>query len=187
MIEVGAFGRHRHGINSRSGAVWLRIPCVGATLIELVITMVVVGILSAVVVANLDASAKHSVTTQADEFRRALSHLQLLAMNQGSRLKLSVTSSAYSVCAAATSPCNASSAITDTATGNAFSTTLVDGASFISGTGDYFFDSLGRPVTAATGASLITATSTFALNGVGRATAVTVTVLPITGFAQTAY
>ena len=187
MIDVGTVGRHRHSINACGGALLLRRHCLGTTLIELIVTMVVVGILSAVVVANLDASAKHSATTQADEFRRALSHLQLLALNQGSRLKLSVTSSDYSVCAAVTTPCNASGAITDTATGNPFSTTLVDGASFISGTGDYYFDSLGRPVTAATGSSLISTTSTFALNGVGRTTAVTVTVLPITGFAQTAY
>ena len=187
MADVGTARWHRHGCSSRRRALLLNKHAAGATIVELVITMVVVGILSAVVVANLDASAKHSVTTQADEFRRALSHLQLLAMNQGSRLKLSVTSSAYSVCAATTTPCNAAGAITDAATGSAFSTTLVDGASFISGTGDYYFDSLGRPVTTATGSSLVSTTSTFALNGVGRATAVTVTVLPITGFAQTAY
>ena len=159
----------------------------GVTLVELVITLVVIGVLSAVAVTNINASAKHSVTVQADEFRRALSHLQLMAISQGSRLKLTVTSSNYSVCLAATSPCNAAGAITDTATGNPFSQTLTDGASFTSGTGDYYFDGLGRPVTAATGTSLVSTTSSFALNGVGRATAVTVTVLPITGFAQTAY
>ena len=159
----------------------------GFSLIELTIVLVIVGILSAVAVTNIDTRAKHSATVQADEFRRALSHLQLLTISQGSRLKLTVTSSGYSVCAAATSPCNAAGAITDTATGSPFSDTLTDGVSFISGTGDYFFDSLGRPVAAATGATLVTTSSTFSLNGVGRATAVSVTVLPITGFAQTAY
>ena len=159
----------------------------GATLVELVITLVVIGVLSAVAVANIDASAKHSVTVQADEFRRALSHLQLIAISQGSRLKLTVTSSGYSVCTAATSTCNAAGAITDTSTGSPFSKSLTDGALFTSGTGDYYFDGLGRPVAAATGATLVSTTSSFALNGVGRATAVTVTVLPITGFAQTAY
>jgi prepilin-type N-terminal cleavage/methylation domain-containing protein len=159
----------------------------GVTLIELVITLVVIGVLSAVAVANIDARAKHSVTVQADEFRRALSHLQLMAISQGNRLKLTVTSSGYSVCSAVTTPCNAAGAMTDSATGSAFSVALSDGVSFVSGIGDYYFDNLGRPATAATGAGLVTATSSFGLNGVGRATAVTVTVLPITGFAQTAY
>jgi hypothetical protein len=70
--------------------------------------------------------------------------------------------------------------------------TLTDGVRFLTGTGtsgpgNYYFDSLGRPVSTATTAALVTGTTTFSLNGVGRATAVDVTVLPITGFAQTNY
>lgn len=161
--------------------------CGGFTLIELVITIIVLGILSAVVLTNINAKAQHSVTAQADEFRRNLSHLQLLAISQGGRLQLSVGSGGYSVCTAATATCDTASAINDPATGAPFSFALTDGAAFTSGTGTYYFDSLGRPVAAATGAALVTGTISFNLNGVGRATDVTVSVRPITGFAQTAY
>jgi len=163
----------------------------GFTLIEFVIAIALIGIMSAVVLINLNTRNQHSVTTQADEFRRALSHMQLLAISQGARLKLTVTSTNYSVCAAATVTCNAASAILDPtmdnpASAGRFSVALTDGASFTLGTGDYYFDSLGRPVAAAAGTTLKPGTTTFKLNGVGRATDVTVTVLPITGFAQTA-
>ena len=163
-----------------------RYAC-GSSLVELVITLVVVGVLSAAAVSSIDASTKHNVTIEADQLRRALSHLQLIALNQGSRLKLTVSSTGYAVCAAATVTCNSAVAITDPATGSPFSRTLTNGASFVSGTGDYYFDSLGRPVVASTGATLLSTTTTLSINGVGRATAATVTVLPITGFAQTAY
>lgn len=165
----------------------MRKSCGGFTLVELVITIIVMGILSAVVLTNIGAKAQHSVTAQADEFRRALSHMQLLAISQGVRLKLSVVAAGYSVCTALTATCDAASAINDPATGAPFSVALTDGAAFTSGTGNYYFDSLGRPVSAATGAALVTGTTSFSLNGVGRATDVTVAVLPITGFAQTAY
>lgn len=162
----------------------------GFTLIELVIVIVILGILSAVVVTNIGAKAQHGVTTQADEFRRNLSHAQLLAISQGARLKLTVELGSYSVCLAATVTCNPTiGAIIDPATGLPFSVTLVDDAAFIAGAGpgDYYFDSLGRPVADSTTATLRTTTSTFKLNGAGRATEVTVTVLPITGFAQVVY
>lgn len=168
----------------------------GIALIELVITILVVGILSAVLLINVGAKAQHSVTTQADEFRRALSHLQLLAISQGIRLKLRVAPANYSVCLAATTTCDAAGAINDPATGAAFSIVLTDGAQFTQcGTAppcagaDFYFDSLGRPVAAATGSTLVTDPTllSFKLNNVGRTADVTVTVLPITGFAQTVY
>ena len=159
----------------------------GFSFIELIVTLVMMGVVSAVAVINIRAQDQHSATVQADQFRRNLSHLQLLAISQGARLKLTVASTGYSVCLAATATCNAANSINDPATGSGFSVTLTDSVSFTVGTGDYYFHSLGRPVTAETGAALITGTTTFSLNGVGRATAVDVTVLPITGFAQTNY
>ena len=169
-------------------------PCIrsdGFTLVEFVITFIVIGILSAVVLTNFNARIQHSANTQADEFRRNLSHLQLLAISQGVRLKLTVTSSNYSVCTASTSPCNSGSALTDPAAGlstaptagQTFSVTMADGVSFTQGAGDYFFDTLGRPVTAATGSTLKPDMSPFTLRGSGHD--VSVTVLPLTGFAQT--
>jgi prepilin-type N-terminal cleavage/methylation domain-containing protein len=170
----------------------------GFSFIELIVTIVMMGVLSAVAVTSISAKAQHSVTVQADQFRSDLSHLQLLAISQGVRLKLTVASTAtgYSVYCAVdvTLPCPPSTAtpITDPATGAPFSVTLTDGVRFLTGTGtsgpgNYYFDSLGRPVSTATTAALVTGTTTFSLNGVGRATAVDVTVLPITGFAQTNY
>ncbi len=158
----------------------------GFTLIELIITIVLIGILSVVTILSFQATNQHSVTVQADKLRRDLSHLQLLAISGMGRLQMTVTTNSYTICAALTT-CNAASAIIDTSTGMSFSATLTDGATFISSPGNYYFDSLGRPVTNATSSTLLSTTSIFQLNGVSRDNPVTVTVLPITGFAQTSY
>lgn len=164
----------------------------GFTLIELVITIVIIGILSAVVMVNFGAKAQHSVTVQADEFRRNLSHMQLLAISQGLRLKLKVDATSYTVTSCPDSNCDG--VVTDPATGASFSTTLTDDVKFVDSSGaalgaasSYYFDSLGRPVSAPPSATLLSGPGTFYLNNVGRVPSVTVTVLPITGFAQTAY
>jgi prepilin-type N-terminal cleavage/methylation domain-containing protein len=161
--------------------------CGGFSLIELVVVIVMTGVLSAVAVISINAKAQHSATVQADQFRRDLSHLQLLAISQANRLKLTVASTGYSVCLAATVTCNLANAIANPATGAAFSVLLTDGVGFTGGTGDYYFDSLGRPVAGATGVALVADPILFSVNGVGRTTAVDITVLPITGFAQTDY
>ena len=168
------------------------IRSAGFTLVELIIAIILIGILSAIVMTRINAKAQHSVTTQADQLRRNLSHIQLLAISQGARLKLAVAAGNYSVCPALTvdAECpgnNATNAIGDPATGEKFSVNLTDGVVFTQPPGYYHFDSLGRPVSGATGATLVLGTSTFRLNGVDRNTPVIVTVLPITGFAQTSY
>ncbi len=159
------------------------IRCRGFTLIELVITMVMMGILSAVVVTDISAKAQHSVTTQADQFRRNLSHLQLLAISRGARLRLTVAAggAGYSVATCATSACTTRSALVDPETGANFSVVL-DGVTLSPAGNILDFDSLGRPQS---GGSLITATRSYTLTGSGRS--VSVTVLPVTGFAQTSY
>lgn len=161
------------------------IRSTGFTLVELIIAIILMGILSAIVMININAPAQHSVTTQADQLRRDLSHMQLLAISQGVRLKLTVTSGNYSVCLASAGTCSVTNAINDPATGQNFSVNLTDPVTFTQGVGDYYFDSLGRPVLAASGAALSSGTSPFTLSGSGRS--VTVSVLPITGFAQTTY
>ena len=166
--------------------VFIENPTRGFTLIELLIMIVIIGILSVVGILNFNTQQQHSVTVQADKLRHDLSHLQLLAISGQGRLQLTVTANGYAICPA-TVTCNAANAIIDTSTGASFSATLTDGATFISGSGNYYFDSLGRPVTDATSSSLLTTASSFKLNGVGRGNPVTVTVLPITGFAQTSY
>lgn len=156
----------------------------GFSLVELVITILLIGILSTVLLINVTAKAQHSVSVQADQFRRNLSHLQLLAISQSARLRLTVTSGNYSVCLASlNASCTMGNAIFDPATGNKFSVDLTDPVTFTQGTNDYYFDTLGRPVLA--GSSLKTDTSSFTLSGGGRS--VNVSVTPITGFAQTAY
>ncbi len=162
-------------------------PARGFTLIELLIMIVIIGVLSAAGILNFNAQNQHSVTVQADELRRDLSHLQLLAISGNGRLKLTVAANSYAICTATVTNCIAAKAIIDTSTGEPFSATLTDGATFISGSGDYYFDGLGRPVINATSSTLVAAKSSFQLNGVSRGNPVTVTVLPITGFAETSY
>ena len=161
-----------------------RLRCRGFTLVELVITMVMMGILSAVVTADISARAQHSVTTQADQFRRNLSHLQLLAISRGARLRLTVAAggASYSVATCATSACATSSALVDPATGANFSVVLTDGVTLSPAGNILDFDSMGRPQS---GGSLIAVARSYALTGSGRS--VSVTVLPVTGFARTSY
>ncbi len=166
---------------------FLANPTRGFTLIELLITIVIIGTLSAVVILNFNVQKQHSFTVQADKLRRDLSHLQLLTISGNGRLLLTVTATGYAICTAATVTCNAANAIIDKSTGESFSATLTDGATFISGSGNYYFDSLGRPVTNATSSALLTTTSSFTLDDVSNSSPVTVTVLPITGFAKTSY
>jgi MSHA pilin protein MshC len=155
----------------------------GFTMVELVIVMLIIGILSTVVALQFGAQGKHSVTVQADQFRRDLSHLQLIAISQSKRLKLSTASGGYTVAVCTSSACGATTALTDPATGAAFSVTLSDGVALApvgSTLANLDFDSLGRPQS---GGSLVTVTQTYRFSVTGRL--VDVSVLPITGFAQT--
>ena len=161
----------------------------GFTLIELVVTLVIMGVLSAVVIANMNAQSKHSATAQADQLRRDISHIQFLAISQDRRFRLSVasTGSSYTVyfCDTPTS-CPTTNTVTDPATGQNFSVTLTDGVTLSPAPDNLDFDSLGRPQS---GGNLISnnPARTYALTGGGSNHNVTVTVLPITGFAQTTY
>ncbi len=155
----------------------------GFTLLEFVIIILLIGILSATVSLKLSAPGQYSVTTQADAFRRDLSHIQLLAISTDQRLHLSVNTQGYTVATCKTSACLATNPLTDPATGQNFSVTLTDGVTFSSAS-TLDFDSLGRPQS---GGNLIATNParTYTLSGSGRD--VLVKVLPITGFAQTSY
>lgn len=153
----------------------------GFTLTELVITIILIGIMSAVVINNINAKARHGVTTQSDIFRRDLSRIQLMAISQGKRLRLSVGLGGYTVYECPDAACASPVTVaTDTSTGQPFVVTLTDAAFTASSTLE--FDSLGRPQS---GGSLVTVVRSYTLSGNGRS--VSVTVLPITGFAQTSY
>lgn len=160
----------------------------GFTLVELVITIILIGILSAVAVTRITAQAQHSVTVQADLLRRNLSHLQLLAISRAARLRLTVPANgaSYTVTylACPTNACTVGSIVTDPATGQSFSVPLTDGATLSPASSTLDFDSLGRP-TSNTGLLTGVPARTYTLSGNGRS--VTVSVAPITGFAQTTY
>lgn len=153
----------------------------GFTLIELVLTIVILGVLAASVMISIGARARHSVTTQADQFRRDLSRLQLLAISRNNRVRLTISADGrtYSASACVTSACT--NGLIDPATGQNFSVTLVD-ATLAPVSNVLDFDTLGRPQS---GGALVTANParTYVMSGSGRD--VTVKVLPITGFAWT--
>lgn len=158
----------------------------GFTLIEFVAVIVMIGILSSAVMTSMQASLQLSVSTQADQFRRNLSHIQLLAISRGSRLRLTVNAAGtnYTVVSCDTSACSTTSAVTDPATGLNFSMNLSDGVTLAPTSNTLDFDSLGRPQ--ASGSLITTSPArTYTLSGNGRS--VQVTVLPITGFAQASY
>lgn len=164
----------------------MRRTAPGFTLIELVITIVILGILATVVMLNFGAKTQHGVITQANELRRNLSHIQLLAISQGNRLKLTVTQTGYSVyCAVVTPTCTSTATpITDPVTGAQFTVTLKDARFTAPAT--LYLDTLGRPVANATDTAPLTSPITaFTLEEpTGGGQTASVTVLPVTGFAQ---
>jgi len=158
----------------------------GYSLLEVVITIVVIGILSAVVVPSFKATSQHSVTTQADDLRRNLSHIQFMSISQGQRLRLSVNSSGskYTVESCSDAACSSTTAVIDPVTKQNFSVNMTDGVKLTPVNSTLLFDSIGRPQDAGGLISSIPA-KTYMLSVTGRS--VTVTVQPITGFAETHY
>lgn len=160
----------------------------GFTLFEFIIVMLIIGILSAMVVVQFNARKEHLATVLADQFRRDLSHIQLIAISQSKRLELSTTSGGYSVGVCTTSTCTVTTPLTDPATGSIYSVALTDPITGLpSGVtmappGTFDFDSLGRPHSGG-GGPLIATTMTYTFSGSGRN--VSVNVWPITGFSWT--
>ena len=155
--------------------------CSGFTLIELVITMLFISVLSAAVALKLTARTGHSVNTQADQLRRDLSRIQLMAISRSTRLHLEVGSGSYTVTSCTTPPsCSTTTAVTDPLTGQSFTVT----ADTLQAGTSLDFDSLGRPQS---GGSLISASTnparTYTLSDSGSGTSVDVCVRPITGLA----
>lgn len=160
----------------------------GVTLIELVVTIALVGILSAVTVARVTTTSARSVANQADRMRRDLAHVQMLAMTWGVALGFNATTTGYYVTCRSTrtgTPCTTLNATpTDPATGDPFSVTLTDSVT-IGRASSVDFDSMGRPMS---GTTLLSANpcASFTLSYTSGSTTVssTVSVRPITGLAE---
>ena len=165
----------------------------GFTLFEILVVLVLASLLAAFVAVSTSSVAQSSVIDQADKLRRDVSHLQVLAMGWGVALRLTASSTGYSVtCQSATAgtPCAAlGDTPIDPATGQAFSVTLTNGVLLSPAGTSLDFDSLGRPISGTTLISnnpvnlgLGASSPTFSLTGGGNTAYVTIR--PITGFAE---
>lgn len=154
----------------------------GFTLVELLVTLVLAGILAATALARWGSIGANTVSYQADEFARNLRHTQMLALTWGQTLRLNVVSAVqYNVrCVDVTAPtpCNGANAITDPATGAPFVVDL-DNVTLAGASVD--FDSLGRPLA---GGVLIGANPARSYSLTGGAHTSSVTLRPLTGFVE---
>ena len=168
----------------------------GFTLLEMVVATLILSILAATVVVRMQSTSDRATINQADQLRRDIAHIQVLALSWGVGLRLAIASdgSGYSVvcpdatlagtpCAAATAPpCIGKFPDTGKCFSIAYSATLTDGVKMTPQGGMMYFDSLGRPLTSA--GVLVTGNPASTYTLTGGATSAAVTVWPITGFAQ---
>jgi prepilin-type N-terminal cleavage/methylation domain-containing protein len=160
----------------------------GLTLIDLLVVVVIVSILAAYGVMKMNSKGDDTLWYQAQRLARDIRHAQVLSSTWGRPLKIVSTASGsvytYRVeCVTpGSSPCNASAgtAITDPATGNAFSVTLQYGVTLSPATTVYF-DIQGRPVNSDGVTINYTAPiTTYSVTSSG--TSVTLALAPVTGF-----
>jgi prepilin-type N-terminal cleavage/methylation domain-containing protein len=155
----------------------------GFSLLEMTLAVVIVGILAATAAVYGRLGDRYSIN-QADQFRRHVAHVQMLALSWGVGLRLATAAdgSGYAVTCLAIgngTPCTAVGAQpVDPATGTAFGVTLTDGVRILPAGVAVDFDSMGRP---SSGGTLMTAARAYTLSGGGASS--TVTLQPITGFA----
>ena len=161
------------------------------TLIELVIYMAIAAVLAAIASLAYTPNATKA-RYQAERVRTDLRYAQMLALTQGTPMRLTATAGAggsYAVSridGVGTGACT-TSAMTDPATGSAFSVTL-DSALTLGGTGTLDLDALGRPASCAGNPCTCTVTTSgtdpaASYTVAGGGTTYTVAVRPTTGFA----
>jgi Tfp pilus assembly major pilin PilA len=154
----------------------------GVSLIQMLIVLMIASVLGAIAMAlyrPTDVTARY----QAEQLKGAIRHMQTIAMAWGVTLRLTTSSSAYTVTcdSSTTAPCPASiaTAITDPATGSGFTVSVATGLTLGGPATALRIDSLGRPADASV--TLLSTDSTYTLSAAGSPTS-TVTVKPITGF-----
>src|SRR5947199_2207070 len=71
----------------------------GFTLLEMVVTTLILSILAATVVVRMQSTSDRATINQADQLRRDIAHIQVLALSWGVSLRLAIASdgSGYSV------------------------------------------------------------------------------------------
>lgn len=162
----------------------------GFTLVEMIAVMLIVGVLAAAVVVRIGATNDRAAINQADQFRRNLSHIQMLALGWGVTLRLATAAdgkSYFVTCRSYVSgtPCPTATSVgtipIDPVTGEDFSVTLTDGVLISPAGNSIDFDSLGRPVSAG---SLIATNPARSYTLSGGGTNATILLRPITGFAE---
>ena len=142
---------------------------IGITLIELVITIVVISIMAGIASTKINLSSI-TLGQQAEQFATDIRHAQSLAINWGCELTLTITAvpGQYQVSskqAYAGKPCNVAAAvIKDPGTNQNFSVNLSNGVQFTANN-TFHFDGFGRPINAA--GTIINADTSFDLTSGG--------------------
>lgn len=120
----------------------------GITLIELVITILVIGIMSGIASVKFGFS-DITLAQQAEQFAADIRHARSLAINWGCELSLTVTTpDQYEVSskqAYAGKPCDVVGTIKDQISGRDFVVNLANGVQFTANA-TFHFDSFGRPI-----------------------------------------
>ncbi|MDH5547858.1 MAG: type II secretion system GspH family protein [Gammaproteobacteria bacterium] len=154
----------------------------GITLIELIISIVVIGILVAIATTRVNTSSI-TLSQQAEAFAADIRHTQSLAIHWGCQLTIAATTapaeyqvlskSSYAgkICSAA------ATVIKDPRNGNDFTATLVNGIVF-SANQTLYFDSFGRPIDIV--GSIISADTVFTLTKSG--VSYEIRVVPLSGY-----
>jgi type II secretory pathway pseudopilin PulG len=151
----------------------------GFSLLELTLVLLVLALGGALIGPRSAALDDASLNIQAEQLRRDLSRVQLLAASRAQRLRVSAAGNTYQVLCVLPVSC-AGVPVPDPETGGAFAATLRQGAAFTAAT-ELDFDSLGRPTE---GGALKTTPTAFRVQRGSHG--VDVVVLPLTGFAQVA-
>lgn len=174
----------------------------GFTLFEVVVVVVLVSILAGTMMLKTTPVSDRAAINQADQLRRDLTHIQVLALGWSVALRLTVSSTGYTITCRSTNfgtPCTTTGGTPiDPATGEEFKRTLTDNVSIAAActSGDSStdcsivdFDSLGRPwgLSGSTYSLLSTNPArTYTLTG-GTRSDIKVYLRPITGFAEASY